>query len=115
MKFRSLIKRILFPTTQQSVKIAVVTFNQEKSFDVHTNTTILQIAQKFDIDIPHYCGGNSRCGTCVVDVIHGSENLTPISGVEQMVLGVDKFQKGHRLACQARVLGDVSLSIPDWF
>ena len=48
-------------------------------------------------------------------ILKGQDNLSKVSGNEQMVLGVDKFQKGHRLACQANVHGDVSLRIPEWF
>ena len=115
MKFRQLIKKILIPRKSQPSKTAVITFNQNLSIRVPTNLRILSVASENNIDIPHYCGGNCRCGTCIVEVLQGSENLSPISGTEQMVLGVDKFQKGHRLACQARILGDVSLIIPEWF
>ncbi|MBD2595135.1 iron ABC transporter substrate-binding protein [Nostoc sp. MBR 210] len=53
------------------------------------------------------CGGYGQCGTCVVEVVEGLENLSPRTEVEKR-----KFKKkpdNYRLACQALVHGPVSV------
>ena len=116
MKIRRIIKSILQRSSKPKKVSVDVTFDHlSHQIKTLSNQTILSIANAHDVDIPHYCGGCNRCGTCSVKIIDGSENLSKAKGNEEMVLGVDKFQKGHRLACQARVLGDVTIHIPDWF
>lgn len=77
--------------------------------------SILRAAVLNGVDISHYCGGMASCGTCKVEVVEGSENLLPADGREQMVLGSQSAAAGHRLACQARVVGPVTVRIPRWF
>ncbi|ALF54687.1 iron ABC transporter substrate-binding protein [Nostoc piscinale CENA21] len=53
------------------------------------------------------CGGYGQCGTCVVEIVEGLENLSPRTEVEKR-----KFKKkpdNYRLACQALVHGPVSV------
>lgn len=53
------------------------------------------------------CGGYGQCGTCIVQITEGIENLSPRTEVEKR-----KFKKkpdNYRLACQALVNGPVSV------
>jgi ferredoxin len=53
------------------------------------------------------CGGYGQCGTCVVEIVEGLENLTPRTDVE-----AKKFRNkpdNYRLACQTVVNGPVSV------
>jgi len=53
------------------------------------------------------CGGYGQCGTCVVEIVEGLENLSPRTEVENR-----KFKKkpdNYRLACQTLVHGPVSV------
>ncbi len=53
------------------------------------------------------CGGNGQCGTCIVEIVEGMENLSPRTDVEKR-----KFKKkpdNYRLACQTLVNGPVSV------
>ena len=116
MKFRRFIKSILKrQSTLNPVPVRVTFDHLNQHIETLSHQTILDIANANDVDIAHYCGGCNRCGTCAVKIIDGVDNLSKAKGNEEMVLGVDKFQKGHRLACQARILGDVTIHIPDWF
>ena len=94
---------------------SIVSFSGCSDIVISVPKSILHVATENRIEIPHYCGGNSRCGTCIVEVFNGAENLSKATGTEQIVLGIDKFQKGHRLACQAKIIGNVSVKIPNWF
>jgi len=53
------------------------------------------------------CGGNGQCGTCVVEIVEGSENLSPRTEAENRKL--KRKPDSYRLACQTKVLGDVSV------
>ena len=53
------------------------------------------------------CGGYGQCGTCVVDIIAGMENLSPRTKFEERKL--KKKPESYRLACQAMVHGDISV------
>ncbi len=53
------------------------------------------------------CGGYGQCGTCVVAIAAGYENLSPRTVVEEQKL---KRKPGNfRLACQTLVNGDVTI------
>jgi len=53
------------------------------------------------------CGGYGQCGTCVVEIVEGMENLSPRTDFEQKVLR--KKPESFRLACQTLVNGPVSV------
>jgi ferredoxin len=53
------------------------------------------------------CGGYGQCGTCIVEVVEGLENLSPRTEVEKRKL--KKRADTYRLACQALVNGPVSV------
>lgn len=53
------------------------------------------------------CGGYGQCGTCIVEIAEGIENLSPRTEVENRKL--KKKPKNYRLACQALVNGPVSV------
>lgn len=53
------------------------------------------------------CGGYGQCGTCVVAITEGMENLSPRTEVENRKL--KKRPNNCRLACQTLVYGPVSV------
>lgn len=53
------------------------------------------------------CGGYGQCGTCIVEVVEGMENLSPRTDVENRKL--KKKPDNYRLACQSLVHGPVSV------
>ena len=54
------------------------------------------------------CGGNGRCSTCRIRVLDGLANLTPRTEAENRMAESREFGPAIRLACQTRVLGDVT-------
>lgn len=82
---------------------------------VPRGATILEAASHGGVDLRSYCGGNCSCGTCRVEVRAGARALARPHPLEEMVLGPEAAQRGDRLACQAQVLGDVDVHVPDWF
>lgn len=53
------------------------------------------------------CGGYGQCGTCVVEIVEGMENLSPKTKVEEQKLR--KRPENCRLACQTIVNGPVTV------
>ncbi|MDC0833735.1 iron ABC transporter substrate-binding protein [Leptolyngbya valderiana BDU 20041] len=53
------------------------------------------------------CGGYGQCGTCIVEVVEGMENLSPPTEAEKRKLR--KKPDTYRLACQVIVNGPVSV------
>jgi ferredoxin len=54
------------------------------------------------------CGGYGQCGTCLVEIIEGIENLSPRTDTEDRKL--KKKPANYRLACQTLVNGPVSVN-----
>lgn len=53
------------------------------------------------------CGGYGQCGTCIVEIVEGMENLSPRTPVENKKL--KKKPANYRLACQTLVNGPISV------
>lgn len=53
------------------------------------------------------CGGHGQCGTCIVEIVEGGENLSPRTTAEDRKL--KRKPKTYRLACQTLVHGPVSV------
>lgn len=51
------------------------------------------------------CHGNGLCGTCVMEIVEGIENLSPKTRREQIKLKGKPANR--RLSCQCQALGDV--------
>jgi 2Fe-2S ferredoxin len=82
------------------------------STEIMTGTSLLKCAELMGIDLLHSCGGVAACTTCRVVVRAGKENLSPIEPAEAEVLSESGILHSHRLACQARILGDVIFERP---
>src|SRR5262250_3049029 len=93
-----------------------VTFlhSQGRSGTVPRNTTLLDAAKELGFPLNHDCGGNASCTTCRVEVRDGSEHLSEIEFEEQDLLDREALSEPwHRLGCQAKVLGDVVVLVPE--
>lgn len=77
--------------------------------------SLLDIALANDVPIEHACGGVGVCATCHVIVSAGGENLSPPTEEElDHVELAPGYAPESRLACQAVVQGDVTVTIPAW-
>lgn len=70
---------------------------------------VIEISDKVGSGIVYGCR-EGDCGTCLMKVEDGWENLSTPSVVEDKVLREHAAGKHFRLACQAQVLGDVTVS-----
>jgi len=85
-----------------------------KSGVVTRNLTLLDAAKELGFPLNHVCGGNASCTTCRVEVQVGGEHLSEIEFEEQDLLDREALSEPwHRLGCQAKVLGDVVVRVPE--
>ena len=84
---------------------AIVTFaDVGVTLTVPAGTRLIEVSEKAGAGITYGCR-EGECGTCLTKVISGSENLAEPSVLEHQVLADCFAPRGHRLACQAQVLG----------
>ena len=77
-----------------------------QSVDASTASTLLEAIQNHGVEISLGCE-SGRCGVCMVEVVDGQ--LETASEEETSLLQAMDADSGHRLACQARLQGDVTL------
>ncbi len=53
------------------------------------------------------CGGYGQCGTCIVEIVEGMDNLSERTDFEKRKL--NRKPASYRLACQTLVNGPVSV------
>lgn len=84
---------------------ATVTFADiDVTVTVPAGTRIIEISEKVGSGITYGCR-EGDCGTCMMRVVEGWDNLTEPSVLEDKVLRDNFAGKHNRLACQAQVLG----------
>lgn len=74
--------------------------------------SVLDVALRLGIPLGHACGGRASCPTCRVLVVEGAERLSRGETRESQRLPDERLEAGWRLACQARLRGDVTVRIP---
>jgi uncharacterized 2Fe-2S/4Fe-4S cluster protein (DUF4445 family) len=74
---------------------------------VAEGSSLLKAALSAGVHINAACGGNGVCGTCKVLIKKGEVDST-----RSVKLSSQEYQQGYRLACQSRVVSDLSVDIP---
>ncbi|GIL00657.1 MAG: adenylate/guanylate cyclase domain-containing protein [Alphaproteobacteria bacterium] len=72
-------------------------------------TTLLDISRSGGIPHMSVCGGRARCSTCRSLIVDGLENCSPVTEAERNLLKKLNADPDIRLACQARIMGDVQV------
>jgi ferredoxin len=88
---------------------------QGKTFDVISGANLREALLEHDIDLYNgaakvlNCHGNSACGSCLVKVEGAVSEATEF---EKLRMAIPPHSQHHdrRLACQAKVLGDVKVT-----
>ncbi len=88
---------------------AKVTFSDiNVTVTVPAGVRIIEISEKVGSGIGYGCR-EGECGTCLMHVKKGRQNLSAPSFLENKVLQENMAGAHFRLACQAQVLGDVTV------
>ncbi len=70
---------------------------------VPAGTRVIEVSEKVGAGITYGCR-EGDCGTCIMKVTDGWDNLSEPSVLEDKVLRENMAGKHNRLACQAQVL-----------
>jgi ferredoxin len=84
---------------------AELTFKDiDKTVTVATGERVIDVSEREGSGIVYGCK-EGDCGTCIMDVLDGWENLSQPSVVEDKILRENAAGRHQRLACQAQILG----------
>ncbi|NOU97566.1 2Fe-2S iron-sulfur cluster binding domain-containing protein [Paenibacillus sp. LMG 31456] len=84
-----------------------------KTIEVRPGTTVLDASRKVRVQIRTRCGGKAACLMCKIIVKDSdASGLAPMNQNERLKLG-GLQEQGYRLSCQAKVVGNVTVSIPE--
>ena len=86
----------------------------ERTIEAAQGATVMEAAWAHGLYWPTTCGGQGICTSCACDIEAGAENLEPMGRSEMKTLVSELGEaavrnRGLRLACQARVRGDVTV------
>ena len=104
--------------TDQPIRIHFVTY--DRTVDAAIGDSILELAERNEIDLDHACGGVCACSTCHVRILQGAECLQGSTEDEEDQLDEARgVELTSRLGCQAKILrvpegGVIEVKIPDW-
>ena len=81
-----------------------------ESFQVTEGTTILVSAIQNGLKLRHDCT-EAICGTDRVKILSGKEQLSEMNENEELTLEMMNAGPDERLACVARIVGDVTVEV----
>lgn len=91
-------------------EFAVTFLPANNSVTVPEGITLLAAARAAGLILQSPCGGEGRCGRCLVQAVGDVHAPT---AAERRALYPDQLAQGWRLACQTRVGGAVTVTVPD--
>ena len=92
-------------------KITVKFLPEGKCVSVLEGSTILDAVLEAGVDLSTLCGRKGVCGKCQVVIAKGE--LTPLTEFEYKHIPREKLELNYRLACQAKLLKDTLVKIPE--
>ena len=105
----------------KSAKIVFTPSGRRGTFE--PGTSLLDAARSIGVDVDSVCGGRGLCGRCRVvccvgefakyAIVSRADHLSPLNEVEARYSDRRRLlENGHRLGCQALVLGDLVIDVP---
>lgn len=111
------------PDTPNAERHTVIFQPSGRRGDVPHGLTLLDAAQRLGVGIQNLCAGAQTCARCRVHIEEGSfgkEGITsslshtsPRSAREEAYMARQEFGPQERFACEARVLGDLMVMVPE--
>ncbi len=88
-----------------------------QSIEIKFNSpqNLLELLNAHNVGINQSCGGFGICTTCRVIVQSGQPNLSVPIEIESERAQERLFLSNERLCCQTELVGDVEISIPNYF
>lgn len=87
----------------------LTSLKHQKVYSIRTGLELLK-AYQIDPSLPLRFGCcQGQCGTCVIKVEKGHDNLSRMTEQEKATLSAKQLEPACRLACQCALLGDVTI------
>jgi len=106
-----------------SQKVRIVFQPSGRRGDIEKGKTLLEASQELGVDINALCGGKGMCGKCKVKIEEGRfeklgiqssmAHLTAWQPSEEKFIDQKEKAEGYRLACAAKLKGDVLVYLPE--
>ena len=80
----------------------------EVQISAHEGDNLLQAAQRANVAIDAPCSGNGACGKCKVRLVSGELDSPRTRHISE-----EEYAQGWRLSCVSKVMGDVTVEVPD--
>ena len=93
-----------------TVSDVTVVFEPEgKKVKASCGKTVFQAAKEAGVGIRTECGGKGLCGKCRV-IVKNTGAMSEVTEVERRRLSLSEIDSGYRLACQTRILRNVTVN-----
>lgn len=101
-------------TPNAIVKACKVTIRTtaDRTYSIRSGLGFQALAAKHDTGLEFGCR-NADCGICILRVVSGLANLYPCNAKEKDFLQAMRAEPDERLACQARIRGDVIVELSE--
>lgn len=80
--------------------------------EVKKGAALVEVADEHETELDFGCR-DGVCGTCIMRVRAGAENLSPVTDEERDTLENFAAAPGQRLACQVKIVGDVEIEVQE--
>ena len=78
------------------------------SIECNAGDNLLELARRANVAIDAPCSGNGSCGKCKVKLIEGQ-----LESFKSRHISDEEYNAGWRLSCNAKVLSDCTVWVPD--
>jgi uncharacterized 2Fe-2S/4Fe-4S cluster protein (DUF4445 family) len=92
----------------QVATVSITYGNEQKEIAVASGTVLGEAIAATGLPLEQPCAGRGTCGLCK---LLAEGELAPLDKVELSLLAPSEQAAGYRLACRARVLGDVDVTL----
>ena len=76
--------------------------------ECNAGDNLLELARRANVAIDAPCSGNGSCGKCRVKLLEGELETIPSRHISE-----EEYSQGWRLSCNCKVIGDVTVLVPD--
>lgn len=84
------------------------------SLEVESGTKLMQELRNNSVPVASSCKGQLICGKCVLNILEGSENISPPTQEEKDLAELKDLTRDQRFSCACIILGDVKVDAPYW-
>ena len=85
-----------------------------REVDAPPGITLLDATVAAGLPIARSCGAEGVCAKCALIVVEGGDHLSPEAADETRIKLRNRIDAALRLACRARIRGDVAVTATYW-